>query len=662
MLGSRPSRATVVGIGTGLVAYLAALWDLGVRPLRTIHNGAFAHFFDLQARALLHGHLDVPPGSLGIEEFVVRGRSYMYFPPFPALLRLPILVVTDRFDGRLTALSMLAGWGVLAGCAAALVWRIRRLVVGDRPVSRTDAALVALVLALTTGGAPMTFLASRPFVFHEVYVWSVALVLAVALSVLRAVECPSLPRLITVAVLTAALVLTRTPAGWVMAVAIVAIAVWIRVSRRFGDRSRFAGRVMTAGAVAAVVIGGSVNWVKFHHAYRFPIDLQVWSRINPARQATLAANDGRLDGIRFIWSTLTAYFRPDGIRFTAYPPFVSLPARPPTAVGGVTLDQTYRTASITAVTLLLFAGAVWGLVVLCRRRRDDGLDPMRFLLGGAIVTTGPVLAFSYIAFRYTAEFVPALFLGSAVAAADVGRRVDGASRIARRLGAATIGAAGVLGIVAGWAIGVGEARMASGGPRLEALVAARDAFGGGHLVRPVAELPAAGSADEVAVVGECDAVYVGTGNPDDPWRVLAVRGLEVRLTANGHAEPGSATIVRFRAAPQLERSLEIERRSDGRLALLVRADDGVVATDPVDLGDGLDVSVVSDGAVGGLRVRAADVLETFEPLVVPDAAGVAHHVRLEGPRGDDLEALALLGIEAEVDARDDMGFCERLLG
>ena len=55
----------------------------------------FSNFYDLQARAILEGRLDVPRGSLGIEAFVQDGRHYLYFPPGPALLRLPLLAFSD---------------------------------------------------------------------------------------------------------------------------------------------------------------------------------------------------------------------------------------------------------------------------------------------------------------------------------------------------------------------------------------------------------------------------------------------------------------------------------------------------------------------------------------------------------------------------------------
>ena len=102
-----------------------------------------------QARALLDGNIDVPAGSLGIEEFVVRDRSYMYFPPFPVLLRLPVLLVTDSLDGDLTVLSMLVGWMVFAVATARLIWIVRRTVRGEYR-RRVEAAMAAIIVATIT--------------------------------------------------------------------------------------------------------------------------------------------------------------------------------------------------------------------------------------------------------------------------------------------------------------------------------------------------------------------------------------------------------------------------------------------------------------------------------------------------------------------------------
>ena len=49
----------------------------------------------------------------------------MYFGPFPALLRIPVLLVTHDFDGRMTLVSMGIAWTVFAVMAARLLWLVR---------------------------------------------------------------------------------------------------------------------------------------------------------------------------------------------------------------------------------------------------------------------------------------------------------------------------------------------------------------------------------------------------------------------------------------------------------------------------------------------------------------------------------------------------------
>src|SRR5579864_8647642 len=49
-----------------------------------------ANFYDLQGRALLHGHLSLQAGSIGLEGFVHDGHTFTYFGLFPSLVRLPV--------------------------------------------------------------------------------------------------------------------------------------------------------------------------------------------------------------------------------------------------------------------------------------------------------------------------------------------------------------------------------------------------------------------------------------------------------------------------------------------------------------------------------------------------------------------------------------------
>src|ERR1700677_3479811 len=96
-------RFTVAACAGSLVIippYLWVLWDLwsgSIQPLRGVGHD---NFYELQARAMFHGHLYITDPSLGIEAFVRGGRSYTYFGVFPSLLRMPILLFTSSLDGK----------------------------------------------------------------------------------------------------------------------------------------------------------------------------------------------------------------------------------------------------------------------------------------------------------------------------------------------------------------------------------------------------------------------------------------------------------------------------------------------------------------------------------------------------------------------------------
>ena len=72
----------------------------------------------------MSGHLYVPWGALGLEAFVHDGHQYTYFGLFPSLIRIPILLVTHRLDGRLSAISLLIAWIVAGSVSALLLWHV----------------------------------------------------------------------------------------------------------------------------------------------------------------------------------------------------------------------------------------------------------------------------------------------------------------------------------------------------------------------------------------------------------------------------------------------------------------------------------------------------------------------------------------------------------
>ena len=102
--------AAVIGTAVTLPLFLWLLWNLWSGSVNALRAVPYDNFYDLQARGMFHGHLCLPPGKMGIEAFVHDGRDYTYFGIFPSLIRMPILLVTSRLDGQLTAPSILLAW------------------------------------------------------------------------------------------------------------------------------------------------------------------------------------------------------------------------------------------------------------------------------------------------------------------------------------------------------------------------------------------------------------------------------------------------------------------------------------------------------------------------------------------------------------------------
>src|ERR1700712_4254968 len=94
-------RVTVAG--TVLFLLVVCQW----RPWTLFDRAGFsADFYDAQAHAFLGLHLDVAASIPGPEGFLIGGRTYLYYGPFLALVRLPVAVFGHWADGRLVRLSL----------------------------------------------------------------------------------------------------------------------------------------------------------------------------------------------------------------------------------------------------------------------------------------------------------------------------------------------------------------------------------------------------------------------------------------------------------------------------------------------------------------------------------------------------------------------------
>lgn len=671
----RRAIATGSGVAVGGAAYLLTLFAFGRDLTRTAMGIGYAsNFFDLQARAFMDGRISVPRGSLGIEGFVVRGHEYMYFPPFPALLRIPVLFTTDEYDGRLTLLSMALAFVLMAVMTTKLVWLVRDLMYPQRPVGWLESASMAVFIGLALGGTTLTFDASDPWVYHEVYAWAIPLVIGSMywmLRVLRPADGAPDPKAIAwLVVFDLATIMTRTTGGWAVCLVSIGIGVWLLTGRLAGDgpagrRShRRAGWWVLGGAAAALGAGIAYNWVKFRHPFLFPLEDQVWTGVNERRREALAVNGGTITGPQFFTTSFVAYFRPDGIRFVDYFPWVTLPAEPARGRDGAFLDQSYRTGSITAFMPWLLLMTALATVHVFRPGVDAARRALRAPLVAGVLVTAGVMGYGYLAFRYTSEFVPALVLGGAIGTVVVTQWLARRNRAVATLGLVVMVASMVFSVGAQMLTGFSETAMTARGPALQRYLALQHDLSAGaqaSLVTSVDGLPRGGDTDDIAIRGDCDAVYLNTGDDSQPWVPVEHRSLVFALTLD---RDFTATSVKLGILRSKEPGIIwLQTNNQGEARVLLDTDTGVypgywfdvkppgevrlgVRDDP-DLGYA-EVSSTPGGFIGFLR--SFDYDESW--------IGSSVDVRAVKPR---TRKMAEHGISLSVERGLDPPLCRRIL-
>ena len=133
-----------------------------------------------------------------------------------------MLFFTHRFDGRLTAPSLLLAFVVALIFTSLLSWRIRGMVRGAAEVSLLEAVLSGAFVVLVGLGSVFLFLGANTLVYEEAEMWGAALTLGAFFTLVGLLHRPSLRGLVATGVLTTLAMVTRgsVGAGPVVAVAL----------------------------------------------------------------------------------------------------------------------------------------------------------------------------------------------------------------------------------------------------------------------------------------------------------------------------------------------------------------------------------------------------------------------------------------------------------
>jgi hypothetical protein len=640
------SRRFAWGSAAGGVAAFAVLAWFATRGFSTLFDEPrFGNFFDAQARSLFDGRWDVPGDVASFERFRIGGRFYMYFGPTPALLRMPVLLLTDALDGRLGRVSMLAAMAVFVAALARLSWLARRTVRGDAPTSRGESVVAAGIILVGACGTIVPFIAGWTAVYHEAIAWGIAFAL-VSYGALVSWRLDGRRRDLVVAGAAAALaVLARGAVG----LGPVAAIGFVLLGRVWGAvRDRRAGRPVDwplltglgAALLVPVALYGYVNRAKFGALFAPPpLERQdILVDGFGARAAAMEANHS-LYGWRYAPTILLHYLRPDGVDLDQLFPWV-LPRIPTRVVGSAVFDSLRPAASTTATAPLALLAALGGIGVALARRsvRSVWLAPV----AGTVVGTAGAVSIAIVDHRYQADFVPLLIVPGVLATWAGVHWLTGRSRALAVTAAATAVVLGAWSVWANASTALVYQRTASffstvddRASLVDAQLALHDRVRGGlpSRVTTGATLPPDGSPTaSLFVLGDCDGTYRSDGIS---WRAVeqtpATGYHEVRLRLDGDAEGRQpvlstvddfgSTVIWARPAPDGRVRLEyqwapIEEGGGGEATRFVLGDVDRRADGTVDLSARLDRV---DDLTTTLQLRAGDRL--VHEGYVPPASG-----------------------------------------
>jgi hypothetical protein len=454
------------GVG-GLCAAAVFAWVVFGGRVDPLAMEALGGFYDAQARSLLHGHWDVSAAAVSFERFTVHGRYYMYFGPWPAVLRTPVVAFTHEFDGRLSRVSMLLAFVVLVGFAGRLAWQARVALRGTSPIGWRGLLAASGFVFVVGCGSSALFLASRAFVYHEAILWAASWSVA-AFSCIVAYLTSGRGWSLVWACVTATLALLSRPSVGLGPVMALGLVLAVRVVQRLGDwrmTRRPSGRLRARrvwparwlgvtnesahGALWPVAVAiavpiafyAYVNYAKFGTLFTVPYEKQdILAQVSPERRAALAATGNRLFGIDYVPTNLVQYFRPDAIGFRSTFPWITFAHTYP--LHGLAFDPLEPFASLTATAVLLFVLSLLGSIAVVRSRpeSDDITLPaesrpnarrFRLPLVGAAAVIGATTLVSSQAFRYETDFLPILVIAGSLGLFWLGTQIAGATRAVR---------------------------------------------------------------------------------------------------------------------------------------------------------------------------------------------------------------------------------------
>ena len=369
-----------------------------------IYPEVFGDFYDFQARSILSGRLDVPRECLRDEVFTFAGKTYGYFGPTPALLRLPFVIFGLAF-GSLSRAAMLVYFvAVLVG--AYLILRHALRLLRPETTALSPVALVFFILHIGLGSTVL-FLGSRAYIYHEAILCGVAFAIWSCWCTLRHCETRRLSWWFGALLLGTCSLHARAPTGLFALLFLIACTVTPLLQ---GDRRLAFGRPLLLSACAAIALFSYnlLSYAKFKTFDGCPLRLN--SQYHAERLARIESKQFHLSNLPYGLDTY--FFRP-AVTVSPRFPWLYLPPRlPAESYPAAKLDLNDRTFAlpIGMSGLFLLATLAGGWLAW---RTPSSRTPLIALWLAFIPQVLALSAAVATAERYTADFLPFLVCASA---------------------------------------------------------------------------------------------------------------------------------------------------------------------------------------------------------------------------------------------------------
>ena len=138
-----------------------------------LQPSSFGYAYASLAKSLLKFDITVAESAITVERFVRNGKVFMYFGPFPSLLRIPILQIFPESFGQLNNLSRFLAY--LIGFF--FVNKISFYALKQNTNISKQAKQIFLFLSIIGFGlaSPLLSLTNLNTIFHEAVIWGLAL-------------------------------------------------------------------------------------------------------------------------------------------------------------------------------------------------------------------------------------------------------------------------------------------------------------------------------------------------------------------------------------------------------------------------------------------------------------------------------------------------------